>query len=170
MQEISLEVNVNNINENSFTFEADKDEIMEEVYEYIIGIFDELKRKPNAPSANVLEGIDTEKINTLIEYHYRELIRSNPEYRNMQEILKGDVEGLEKEVEDALDELESTVKENLANCWTGESKDKYVKKLKSQIEDVEDELKDEWKDLSARLTEVADFYKAQDEALAEWEG
>lgn len=79
-------------------------------------------------------------------------------------------EMLVDEVEDALDELESTVKENLANCWTGESKDKYVKKLESQIEDVVDELKDEWKDLSARLTEVADFYKAQDEALAEWEG
>lgn len=94
----------NFFNENSFTFEADKDEIMEEVYEYIIGIFDELKRKPNTPSTNVLEGIDTEKINTLIEYHYRELIRSNPEYRNMQEILKGDVEGLKKEVEDALEE------------------------------------------------------------------
>ena len=94
----------NFFNENSFTFEADKDEIMEEVYEYIIGIFDELKRKPITPSTNVLEGIDTEKINTLIEYHYRELIRNNPEYRNMQEILKGDVEGLEKEVEDALEE------------------------------------------------------------------
>ena len=94
----------NFFNENSFTFEADKDEIMEEVYEYIIGIFDELKRKPITPSTKVLEGIDTEKINTLIEYHYRELIRNNPEYRNMQEILKGDVEGLEKEVEDALEE------------------------------------------------------------------
>lgn len=94
----------NFFNENSFTFEADKDEIMEEVYEYIIGIFDELKRKPITPSTNVLEGIDTEKINTLIEYHYRELIRNNPEYRNMQEMLKEDVESLEKEVEDALKE------------------------------------------------------------------
>ena len=94
----------NFFNENSFTFEADKNEIMEEVYEYIIGIFDELKRKPIAPSTDVLEGIDTEKINTLIEYHYRELIRNNPEYRNMQEMLKGDVEDLEKEVEDALEE------------------------------------------------------------------
>ena len=33
----------NFFNENTFTFGADKDSIMEEVYEYVIGILDELK-------------------------------------------------------------------------------------------------------------------------------
>lgn len=33
----------NFFNENTFTFGADKDPIMEEVYEYVIGILDELK-------------------------------------------------------------------------------------------------------------------------------
>lgn len=79
-------------------------------------------------------------------------------------------EMLVDEVEESLEKLEETVKDNLSNCWTGDSKDKYVKKLSNQIESVVDELKDEWKDLSARLTEVAYFYKAQDQALAEWEG
>lgn len=79
-------------------------------------------------------------------------------------------EMLVDEVEDALDELQETVLTNLSNCWTGDSKDKYVKKLKNQIDDVEDELKKEWNDVSARLTEIGDFYKTQDETLADWEG
>ena len=33
----------NFFSENTFTFGADKDRIMEEVYEYVIGLFDELK-------------------------------------------------------------------------------------------------------------------------------
>ena len=74
------------------------------------------------------------------------------------------------DVETALDQLQTTVLTNLSNCWTGESKDKYVKKLKEQIDEVIDELKTEWKDVESRLSEVGQFYRAQDEALAEWEG
>ena len=92
----------NFFSENTFTFEADKDEIMEEVYEYIIGIFDELKSTPITITTNTFDGISTEKLNTLIEFHFRELVKNNPEYQDMQEMLKEDVTDLEKEVADAL--------------------------------------------------------------------
>lgn len=92
----------NFFSENTFTFEADKDEIMEEVYEYIIGIFDELKNPPTIITSNAFEGINTEKLNTLLEFHYRELIKNNPEYCNIQEMLRDDVESLERETADAL--------------------------------------------------------------------
>ena len=92
----------NFFSENTFTFEADKDEIMEEVYEYIIGIFDELKSTPITITTNTFDGISTDKLNTLIEFHFRELVKNNPEYQDMQEMLKEDVTDLEKEVADAL--------------------------------------------------------------------
>lgn len=94
----------NFFSENTFTFEADNDVIMEEVYEYIIGIFDEIKRSrtPIVVTADVFKDINTGKLNSLIEYNYRELVKNNPEYHDLQEILKDDVESLEKEVADAL--------------------------------------------------------------------
>lgn len=92
----------NFFSENTFTFEANQAEIMEEVYEYVIGIFDELSKPPIVNKADNLEGINIEKLNTLIEYQYRELINTNPEYQNVQAIYKEDVAGLEKEVSDAL--------------------------------------------------------------------
>lgn len=92
----------NYFSENTFTFESDKDEIMEEVYEYIIGIFDELKSASTEITVNTSDGIRTEKLNALLEFYYRELVKNNPEYHNMQKMLKEDVSDLEKEVTDAL--------------------------------------------------------------------
>ena len=92
----------NCFSENTFTFESDKDEIMEEVYEYIIGIFDELKSASTEITVNTSDGIRTEKLNALLEFYYRELVKNNPEYHNMQKMLKEDVSDLEKEVTDAL--------------------------------------------------------------------
>ena len=82
----------NYFSENTFTFESDKDEIMEEVYEYIIGIFDELKSASTEITVNTSDGIRTEKLNALLEFYYRELVKNNPEYHNMQKMLKEDVE------------------------------------------------------------------------------
>ena len=92
----------NYFSENTFTFESDKDEIMEEVYEYIIGIFAELKSASTEITVNTSDGIRTEKLNALLEFYYRELVKNNPEYHNMQKMLKEDVSDLEKEVTDAL--------------------------------------------------------------------
>ena len=92
----------NYFSENTYTFESDKDEIMEEVYEYIIGIFDELKSASTEITVNTSDGIRTEKLNALLEFYYRELVKNNPEYHNMQKMLKEDVSDLEKEVTDAL--------------------------------------------------------------------
>ena len=92
----------NYFSENTFTFESDKDEIMEEVYEYISGIFDELKSASTEITVNTSDGIRTEKLNALLEFYYRELVKNNPEYHNMQKMLKEDVSDLEKEVTDAL--------------------------------------------------------------------
>ena len=90
--------------ENTFTFGADKDAIMEEVYEYIIGVFDELKSTPPVIAADVFGGINIEKLNALIEYHYSKLVREPPERPNMQEqeILGNDVADLKKDAADAL--------------------------------------------------------------------
>ena len=125
----------NFFSENTFTFEADNDVIMEEVYEYIIGIFDEIKRSrtPIVVTADVFKDINTGKLNSLIEYNYRELVKNNPEYHDLQEILKDDVESLEKEVADALMQYNEVRSEaNSLNDRISEDRE-HIEKLQGEI-------------------------------------
>ena len=126
----------NFFSENTFTFEADKAEIMDEVNEYIIGVFDELKKAPTpikTEKTDVFEGINTQKLNALIEYNYRELLKNNPEYRNMQEMLKDDLDILEKEVSDALEQYNDV--RNVVK-----SLDYSIQKNQEQLEKLQGEI------------------------------
>ena len=72
-----------------------------------------------------------------------------------------------KQVCEELESLEKDILMELSKCWTGESKDKYVKRLSGGIEKIENELRAEWNDLSARLAEIGEFYIKEDKKLAE---
>ena len=172
----------NFFSENTFTFEADKDEIMQEVYEYITGVFDELKTTPvlsKTDKTDAFEGINTQKLNAIIEYNYRELVKNKPEYQNMQEMIKDDLDTLEKEVADALrqyNEVRTEVKS--LNDSIQENQDQLYKtqgeitKLKSygKSPSVSEKIRlkeAELAGLETRLNDLQEKKKSLDERLEE---
>lgn len=73
-------------------------------------------------------------------------------------------------VNDVCNELDSLQKDifiELSKCWTGDSKDKYVERLRDGIKKIETELNSEWVDLGKRLAEIGEFYVNEDKKLAE---
>lgn len=49
--------------------------------------------------------------------------------------------------------------------WVGKSEEKFEKQLKSTVETIIDDLEDEYKDLKARLIDLANFYYDQDKNM-----
>lgn len=85
-------------------------------------------------------------------------------------------QGMEQYMEALKIELLDSVKEKLNTefdaimieinkGWQGSSRDRFEEKFRKQIGHIKNDLEDEYKDLSARLVELANFYYKQDESM-----
>ena len=72
---------------------------------------------------------------------------------------------LYEDIKKKLDDLESSVEDQLNNCWQGLSHDRFVGDLKLYILKVENEIQKEYNNLRENMNDLSAYYLKQDDEM-----
>lgn len=82
---------------------------------------------------------------------------------------KNNAERLVTYKEDMKRAMQDTVamKDAINQCWSGKSKDEFVKKLDEMIRIMSEQIDGEYSVLASRMADIVNFYVSQDQSLLE---
>ena len=85
--------------------------------------------------------------------------------KGMKELDASLKEMLVKDINAALDQLQNGVEDALKKCWQGKSRDDFFTDFEKRIKDTQKEIAAEYTDLQSRFSDVAKYFKNQDDEL-----